>query len=106
PVEVKVRCIKLDREYLIGTVRDITERKQAEKILSENEKRFSTLFQASPIAMSVTTANEGCYLDVNEEFLKLVERPREEVIGHTSLELGIWARPEERAKHMAKLKEQ
>jgi PAS domain S-box-containing protein len=105
PVEVKIRYIKLDREYLIACVRDITSRKQVEVSLRENEQKFSTLFQSSPIAIALSTTDEGRYVDVNKEFLRIVQRPREEVIGRTSVELGIWANPERRAEYMAVLKQ-
>ena len=106
PVEVKVRYIKLDREYLIASVRDITDRKEAEKIVLENEKKFSTVFQSSPIAMALTTVDDGCYLDANRECLRMLQRSRDEVIGRTSSDLEVWVRPEERVKHVAKLKAQ
>ena len=104
PVEVKVRLIKLDREYLIASVRDISDRKKAEAILLENEKKFSTLFQSSPIAMALSTIDEGRYLDVNKEFLRMLQRTREEVIGRTSLELNVWTRPGDRAAYLEILK--
>ena len=81
------------------------ERQQAEAAFSENEKKFSTLFQSSPIAMALSTADEGRYLDVNKEFLSMLQRTREEVVGHTSLELGVWTRLEDRAVYLAILKE-
>jgi PAS domain S-box-containing protein len=40
PVEVSVRYIKLDRDYLIAAVRDITERKLVEAALRESEQRL------------------------------------------------------------------
>jgi PAS domain S-box-containing protein len=106
PVEVKVRHIKLDREYLIASVRDITDRKDAEKILQENERKFSTVFQSSPIAMALTTVDDGLYLDANRECLRMLQRPRDEVIGRTAADMEAWARPEERVKYMTKLREQ
>ena len=104
PVEVKVRHITLDREYLIASVRDITERKHTEAALLENETKFSTVFQSSPIAMALSTTDEGRYLDVNREFLRILQRSREEVIGYSSVELGIWD-AEKRAASVARIRE-
>jgi PAS domain S-box-containing protein len=106
PVEIKVRYIKLDREYLIASVRDITDRRAAEKILQENEKKFSTVFQSSPIAMALTTVDDGFYLDANRECLRMLQRSRDEVIGRTSSELAVWVKSEERGQYVAKLREQ
>ncbi|MDR3458737.1 MAG: PAS domain S-box protein [Verrucomicrobiae bacterium] len=85
---------------------EITERKQAEAALRESEEKFSKLFQSSPIAMALSTLDEGRYLNANEEFLRILQASREQVIGHTATELGVWAKPDQRAVYMARLKEQ
>jgi PAS domain S-box-containing protein len=69
------------------------------------ERRFAKLFESSPMAMVLSTAEEGRCLDASEEYLKLVEYSREEIIGRTGLELGIWAQPEQRAAIVEKIKE-
>jgi PAS domain S-box-containing protein len=90
-VEVNTRRIELNGQgCLYSASRDITERKRAESVVRENQEKFLKIFQSSPIAVSVSTMIEGRYLDVNDEFLRMVQRPREEVIGHTALEIQIW----------------
>jgi two-component system cell cycle sensor histidine kinase/response regulator CckA len=81
------------------TLVDITERKKAEEI-------FRTAFNANPEPITIATIAEGRYIDVNESFLRVTGYRREEVIGHTSLELKFWARPEDRAKLVEMLWEQ
>lgn len=46
--------------------------------------------------MAVTRLSDGCLLDVNEAWLRLTHRRRDEVIGRTTLELGHW--PDEAAR--------
>jgi len=53
---------------------------------------------------SITTFNEGRYLDINESFLFLLGYTREEVVGRTSLELGIWEKREHRTQFVKMLK--
>jgi PAS domain S-box-containing protein len=66
--------------------------------LRASEERFSKAFNASPVPMSIVTFKEGRYLEVNESFLRNSGYAREEVIGRTTTELGIYADPEERAR--------
>jgi two-component system cell cycle sensor histidine kinase/response regulator CckA len=73
-----------------GIVRDITELRRA-------EERFHKAFDASPEPMTIAVVSNGRYIDVNESFLRVTGYRRGEVIGRTSLELGIWNRPEDRA---------
>jgi PAS domain S-box-containing protein len=89
------------KSFVLATIRDITQRRQAEEILRESEKKFSRMFHSSPLPMALSTIKEGRYLDANHEFLKLLQRSREEVIGHTSLELDLWRDSEQRTAVLA-----
>src|SRR5688572_18217875 len=84
---------------------NITDRKQAEQALRESEERFSKAFSANPQPMTISTLAEGRYLNVNDAFLEISGYTREEVIGHTSLELGIWESSKARGDFVKKLKE-
>jgi PAS domain S-box-containing protein len=86
--------------------RQITERQQAETALRESEEKFSRLFHSNPMATSLSTKREGRYLDVNAEFLSLLQRSREEVVGHTSFDLNLWVDPQNRAAITTRLEEQ
>jgi len=72
------------------------ERKQAEEALQISEAKFSTAFRSSPDAITISTLQDGCYIEVNDSCLRMLGYSREEMIGQTALDLGIWARPEER----------
>ena len=84
----------------------ITERKHAAEALRASEERFAKVFKANPQPMSLTTFDEGRYIDVNESFLNISGYTRDEVIGHTSLELNIWESPAERADLINRLEQQ
>jgi len=72
--------------------------------LRESEDKFSKAFRSSPLALAVTTWADGRFLDVNEAFLKINGFSREQVIGHTSTELGMWTHPEDRVGLAEKLR--
>ena len=76
--------------YLHTSINDITERKQNELMLAESEKMFSAMFYKSPVIIIITTPYEGRFIEVNKTFLKTMEYTSEEVIGHTTEELGIF----------------
>jgi PAS domain S-box-containing protein len=80
-----------------GIAHDVTEQKRAEEALRKSEEKFSKAFQSSPVEMVITTLNEGRFVDVNENFSRCIGYGRDEVIGRTSLGLGLWADPGERS---------
>jgi PAS domain S-box-containing protein len=61
-----------------------------------SEEKFQKVFRASPIPLSITTLNEGRFLDVNAAFEWRYGYLRAEVIGRTVGELGIWEDPKDR----------
>ncbi len=89
-----------DGDRVAGTLSfgvDVTERKRAEEALRVSEERFSSAFRAGPAGMTITRIADGAFLEVNDAFLAMFEHTREETIGHTSTELGMWA-PVERER--------
>jgi two-component system cell cycle sensor histidine kinase/response regulator CckA len=73
--------------------------------LADSAARFTKVFDASPMAIAITTFEEGRYVDVNPRWLALIGRTRDEVIGRTAKELGVWADPEDRDAVIADLRE-
>ena len=90
---------------ILSVIRDVTEKKIAEKALRESEEKFSRLFMASPIYISFTTLNDGLFVEVNKAFSKITGYQPKEVLGRTSLEIGLFPNPEERAKFAKLAKE-
>ncbi|MDP2261983.1 MAG: PAS domain S-box protein [Hydrogenophaga sp.] len=70
--------------------RDITERHRAEERRLSAQRLFESVFTSAPEAMSLGDWNTGKLLLVNDAFCTLFGRPREDLIGATSTELGLW----------------
>lgn len=67
--------------------------KKSEIELKKSEARFSKIFKSSPIAITLSRLSNESFIDVNDSFLYLVGCTRDEVIGHSALELEIYLDP-------------
>ena len=65
------------------------ERKQSEESLHESERRYTTLFQKSGVPVILLKLPEVTMVDVNEAAEELTGYGREELLGKTTVELGI-----------------
>ena len=78
---------------MTGINYDVTEQRRMEKALRESEEVYRAAFRTSPDSININRASDGLYVDINEGFSRLTGYSREEVIGKTSVEIGIWAEP-------------
>ena len=92
-----------DQYTLCLAVRDITDRKHAEEKLLVSEEKFSKAFHLGPDAVTITSTEDGRYIEVNDSFLRLTGYARNELIGRTAVELGVWANPKDRQQVVALL---
>jgi PAS domain S-box-containing protein len=87
------------REW-VGTCTDIHERARAEAAVRESEERFSKAFNASPLVLTISSLTTGKLIEVNDTFVNITGYTRAEALGKTTLELGLWKRPADRAAEM------
>src|SRR6266545_2312457 len=73
----------------LGITRDVSRRKIAERALVESEERFCKAFYANALPLLITRLDDGMVLDANQAFTALVNRPRDEIIGQTTVALGV-----------------
>ena len=89
----------------LGITRDISRRRIAELALVESEERFCKAFYANALPLLITRLSDGMVLDANEAFTKLVNRPRDEILGQTTVELGV-IEPARRAAVIERLRDE
>jgi diguanylate cyclase (GGDEF)-like protein/PAS domain S-box-containing protein len=82
---------------LLAFAQDISAAKEANELLTAaaealrlSEERYRTAFQTSLDAININRLDDGRYVDCNQAFLDIMGYVREEVIGKTSLQLGVW----------------
>ncbi len=63
---------------------------QAEKGRTLSEEKFTKIFRASPIAFSITTVDEGRFIEVNEAFERRYGYSCKELVGRTVFDIGVW----------------
>ncbi len=92
--------LKKERETLEQRVDEAT------AALKASESRFSTLFKSSPIWMALNRFDDGTYLDVNEAFSQVTGFSRDEALGHTSAQIGLWDPDNDRERFVDELRRQ
>jgi PAS domain S-box-containing protein len=90
-------------ERIAAILQDVTESKRAERALKESEEKFSKVFRQGPMAITLTSLRDGRYIEVNETFERATGWRREEVLGRTPLDIGLWLNPGERLELGARL---
>jgi len=90
-------------QQVYGLLEEVQRRAVIEEELRQSEERFTKAFTSCPEGMSLSRASDGRFIDVNESFATIGGYTREEVIGHTSAELGLWADPKGRERLMQAL---
>jgi diguanylate cyclase (GGDEF)-like protein/PAS domain S-box-containing protein len=98
-LHLSATCLRPRVENLcVATYGDLTHVRRTEKMLRESEERFAKIFQASPDAIVISRLSDGRYVEVNQAWLEVFGYSREEIVGRTSTEIGIWVDPAERTR--------
>lgn len=91
---------------LIVVVRDITLVKETQQQLKISEEKFARAFHASPDGLLITRLADGRLIEANEGFTRITGYTAREAADRSTLELGIWANPEDRQQMVRAIRDQ
>jgi PAS domain S-box-containing protein len=91
------------QEFLYASARDITERKQAESALKSSEEKFAKAFRMNPSAIVLARAKDARVVEINDTVTKIFGYSRDEIIGTSTIEKGVWVNPNDRERLMTQL---
>ncbi|HTA82660.1 MAG TPA: PAS domain S-box protein [Bacteroidia bacterium] len=94
------------RKYILYVIHDISDIKELERKVSESEEKFKKMFQSIAAGITITRLSDSKYSDVNDAFVQITGYSRGELIGHSSVELGIIVNIEKREEVLQQIKEQ
>jgi PAS domain S-box-containing protein len=67
--------------------------------------KLESVFETSPEPLAISRASDGAHIAVNRAWCETTGHRREQAIGRSALELGLWADPRERERLLAWLEQ-
>jgi len=90
-------------EFIFGIGINVTEHRRTEGLVSFTEKKFQAAFESSPNPMCIMNSANWKIIDANTSLVAWSGYSKEEIIGHTAAELGIWVDKDDRLRFMNEL---
>jgi PAS domain S-box-containing protein len=86
-----MQVLHIDNEvHMVTNHIDLSARAAMEQALRASEVRFSKAFRASPTALAISRLHDGLLVEANDAFALLCGWSREEILGRSGVELGLW----------------
>jgi formate hydrogenlyase transcriptional activator len=100
PVEVSMKRVQLERDYVIAIARDLTQRKETEARLQESESRYRAVHDRSPVGICRVETRTGRFLEVNPKYCEIVGRTEQDLLGRNFQSI---THPDDLARNLEKL---
>lgn len=95
-----------DARIVVSTITDASAEMRARQAARQSAELFSKAFDFSPINMTITRVSDGRFLAVNGAEDKVQGFTAAELLGRTSVEVGVWRNDDERRQFIQELREQ
>jgi|GEM_PF-1667000 len=108
PINILVRASLInsnDRQLVLVMVTDVTMIVQNDLALQQSHEHFNRVFTLMPEAITISRFGDGLYYDINDCLTSILGYTREDCIGKTALDIGIWVDPDERGEVVRQLKQ-
>jgi PAS domain S-box-containing protein len=83
--------------------KEISFLKNEEENIKKSSERYKIAYMTSPDAININRLSDGMYVSINAVFTNTLGYSEQDAIGRTSLELNIWASPDDRAYMVSEL---
>lgn len=95
-----------EKDFLLLMARWVSgelDRHTSEQALRLSEERFEIAFRSSPHPVIITELATGRCIEVNDTALQLFGFQRHEAVGHTTIAIELWRKPEDRTRFVTQL---
>jgi len=97
PVESRLWFGEWDgKKSVFGVSKDLSKEQTA-------QEKFNKIFSRNPALMAVSNSRDYRFTEVNDEFIKKLGYTKEEIIGKTAGDLGLFVQPEKQLKIVEEL---
>jgi PAS domain S-box-containing protein len=102
-VVAAIFLILVQTAAILGLLWQRARRRETEAELIRSEEKFSKSFRQSPLAITIASMKDDCYIDVNETFEQQTGWCRDEVIGRSPADINLWVDPHQRSLFIKQL---
>jgi PAS domain S-box-containing protein len=99
-----VFCAVTETTWRVLGERRLQTLRESQEALRASEAKFAAAFDQGPLALTITSLDDGRLVDVNESFVSLSGYTQEEAVGRTPDELGLWVEPGMRVERFARMR--
>lgn len=97
--------VRVIRQAMDKVHEDFSHRLKAEQSLREGEEKFRKIFHTNPVAIIISSLEDGSVIDANEAYWRLTGFDPAMAKKSTTIDFGIWTDAGARREFVARLKE-